>query len=1783
MSAAPDLRLTKSDGGVTVQPGDTLIYTLTYTNTGNQNATGVIIAETVPAYTTFNVAGSHPGWSCVGTSCTYAAGNLPVNAGDTITFAVDIASPLSVGVTTIDNTASIADDGSNGADLDPADNTDTTSTPVDAAPDLEIGKDDNRTVARPGETLAYLITITNTGNQGAAGILVTDTLPGNTAFLVASDGGTESTPGVVTWPAFNLPGGGARVTRLVVVTVGDPMPAGVDIITNTVTALAPGETDLTLNTATDSDTIVAAPDLTLTKSDGGVTVAPGDTLVYTLTYANTGNQGATGVVLTETIPAHATFDGGSSTPGWVCVDTTCTFAVGTLSASNTNDVQFAVTISPTVPAGVTQIDNTASIADDGSNGADTTPANNTAAAATPVVAAPDLEIDKSDGVGAVTPGDTLVYQLTITNNGDQGTTGVRVTDALPAHTTFVAASDGGAQSALGVVTWPTFALPGGGASVTRAVTVTVADPFPADTNIITNTATVADDGANGADLTPGNNTATDTDTVSAAPALIMSKDDGMTTVTPGSTLIYRLVITNTGNQLAAGIVLTDTLPEHAIFTLASHDGQETTPGSGIVAWPVFDLPGGGASTTRLLVVTVDTPLPAGVTAITNTTALRDNRGFAASAADVDAVNANPDFVLTKRSAITTTTPGATLSYTLILTNTGNQDATGVVISDTLPADVAFSAASDSGAETLPGIVVWPAVSLASGASATRTLTVTVNPTLPAGVELLINTADAADDRGYTATNQHADFVEAAPDLQIAKTDNGLAILPGDTLTYTLTYTNAGNQDATGVVIAETVPAHTTFDSNSGTPGWTCLDGAPAGTRCSYPAGAVAAGATADITFAVDIVSPLPAGVTEIENTASIADDGSNGADPNPADNTDTISTPIVAAPDLVISKDDARATVSPGGTLSYLITITNTGNQSAAGILVTDTLPLHTAFAAASDGGSESTPGVVTWPAFNLAGDGARVTRLVIIAVDTPLPAGVDAITNTVVAATLNDANPDNNTAWDVDTVIAAPDLALTKRASATTVEPGGTLVYTLTYTNLGNQGATDVVITETVPAHTIFDGVASTPGWACVDTTCTFAVGALPAGDTDAVQFVVTVSPTVPAGVTHINNITTIADDGSNGADTNPANNTATTATPLSAAPDLALTKSDGDITVQPGDTLVYTLTYTNAGNQDATGVVIAETVPAHTTFSGPGGWSCVATNCEYDLSALAAGETASITFIVDVVSPLPASVTEIENAASIADDGSNGADPNPADNTVTISTPVIAAPDLVVSKDDARTTVQPGGTLSYLITITNTGHLEATAVFVTDTLPLHTAFVTASDGGSESTPGVVTWPAFNLAGDGARVTRLVIIAVDAPLPAGVDAITNTVVAATTDDANPANNTAWDVDTVIAAPDLALTKRASAATVEPGDALVYTLAYANLGDQEATGVVISETVPAYTTFTGPGGWNCIDTLCTYTVGSLPAGATRSITFTVNVDPALPTGITQIENTAGIADDGSNGADTDPANNADGTVTPVFAAPDLTLTKSDGGVTTQPGATLAYTLTYANAGNQDATNVVITETVPAHTTFAGPAGWNCAATLCEYDLGTLPAGASGAIAFAVTVVNPLPAGVTEIDNTASIADDGSNGADPTPADNTAATATPITATPDLTVTKSDGVDTVEPGDTLVYQLVVTNNGDQAATGVRITDTLPAYTTFGGASNGGAQSALGVVAWPTFELPGGGTSVTRAVTVTIADPFPADTNVITNTATVADDGTNGADPTPGTTPPRTQTPSSPCQT
>ena len=435
----------------------------------------------------------------------------------------------------------------------------------------------------------------------------------------------------------------------------------------------------------------------------------------------------------------------------------------------------------------------------------------------------------------------------------------------------------------------------------------------------------------------------------------------------------------------------------------------------------------------------------------------------------------------------------------------------------------------------------------------------------------------------TAQAAHAQ----GPDLTIALDDGRAEANAADLLAYTVSLANVGDRDSAGVVITETVPNDTTFDATASSPSWFC-SGNGSGSSCSMFVGDVTFGSPVrTFVFAVRVDDPLAPGVQTITNTVTVADDGTNGPDLNPADNTaiDIDVIPSGTGPDLVVTVDDGQVEANAADLLTYTVSLANNGDRDSAGVVITETVPNDTTFDATASSGSWLCSGNGPGSSCSMfVGDvtfGSPVQTFVFaVRVDDPLAPGVQSITNTVAVADDGangpDLNPANNTATDVDVVPSGtgPDLVVTVDDGQSEANAGDLLAYTVSLANDGDRDSAGVVITEIVPADTMFDATASSGSWLCSGngpgSSCSMFVGDVTFGSpVQTFVFAVRVDDPLAPGVQTITNTVTVADDGSNGPDLNPTDNTATDVdvVPSGTGPDLVVTVDDGQSEANAAD----------------------------------------------------------------------------------------------------------------------------------------------------------------------------------------------------------------------------------------------------------------------------------------------------------------------------------------------------------------------------------------------------------------------------------------------------------------------------------------------------------------------------------------------------------------------------------------------------------------------------------------
>lgn len=248
---------------------------------------------------------------------------------------------------------------------------------------------------------------------------------------------------------------------------------------------------------------------------------------------------------------------------------------------------------------------------------------------------------------------------------------------------------------------------------------------------------------------------------------------------------------------------------------------------------------------------------------------------------------------------------------------------------------------------------------------------------------------------------------------------------------------------------------------------------------------------------------------------------------------------------------------------------------------------------------------------------------------------------------------------------------------------------------------------------------------------------------------------------------------------------------------------------------------------------------------------------------------------------------------------------------------------------------------------------------------------------------------------------------------------------------------------------------------------------------------------------------------------------------------------------------------------------------DLSVTKTAPS-TVEAGAQLSYDISVTKLPSDNAENVVLTDVLPAGTTFAAiasPAGWSCV---------TPAIGSNGTVTCSIASLAPTPSagfgitvrpdnatpGGTVITNTASVS---STPADANLANNSASASTTVATPPppvaDLSVTKTDGPDPVTAGNNVVYTITAANAGPASAASVSLTDAVPANTTF--------FSLNAPAGWTTTTPPVGGTGNVTATTGSLASGASATFTLVVHVDASVSNGTtitNSAAVTSATTDP-----------
>jgi uncharacterized repeat protein (TIGR01451 family) len=1405
--------------------------------------------------------------------------------------------------------------------------------PVKNQYDLEVSAI-GPTSALPGDVISYEVTVRNIGDQkvNAAGMVhfhpsfsapnpepLTNVTWTCTAYGTAScpAGGSSTQMGPITLPASGNPDTN-KVVYTVTGTVNDLYSGNMVSQFNHV---MPGGTSDPTNAPVDVLTSVGRPDLGITKTTSTPSVGPGGTVSYTLLVQNVGKK-AKNAVITDTMPTKL------ANVNWTCTviqaGANCPATPsGTGNINHTTDIdenaklQFDVTaiVGPTTPTGdfvnTAQVVTTPTALDIPASALEPSRLPNTASA-TVTVTPPQLEVDKT-AVGTAIAGGTVKWQVKVKNNSAVTLTGIRVEDTVPAPATGVVITCSSSNAV-------TSACPSGtGLNHPLNTLVTVA---PAETLTFQVTGNLAPvpgswtitNTAKATTPSPWNGPFTDSNTQNITKLDLAVTKSAVpasgANIVAGSTIEYTVRVTSNG--AATGVQVTDAIPTANLTinwwkcisdggaagaSCATYAANSTSASMN----PIINFTAAGTVTFKAN-VTVNAGTAANTVITNNATARLAGDAVAPNAPLNESNNGNnngsvnhtvrlPKLTVDKTVTDSSVYPGQTgLGYTITVANTaGLGPVNGIRLVDNKPTNLSswnWSCAV-CGVSNQTGNIDRT-FNLTDGQTATFTVTAVVSPSAPVGA--LSNTATASVsvpstlDTGSVLTKTATTTVNK-PDINagtknVTPTAN---VGPGNVLTYTITFTNAGPGPANGVQITDTLNANLTPGTitscsvtNSGTCGAGSFSGQNLSQTVNMPDGAVAT---------VSFTATIKAGATGTIPNIANAVYGNDATTTNNA----TPNTPItIVPPTATVDKSNSIGNVGRGAPVWYDIVVTNSGGGIMAAS-VSDPLPaVLTAVnwkctgAKCPAGTIGTVTGAMPAQAVSLAA-GESVTFRINATVKSTAAMGTFTNTASVVVGGVTKTDAESDT-------VVGPNIRVSKTVVSDWLSPGQQAQYNIVITNPNGPGDSALAtFNDSVP--TSITGVVWTctasSGSACpslagnTNTNKTFTVKQ---GGTVTITARGTVAPSAPS---QIDNTATVANP-SGLTDPDTTNNSSTV--PIWVAqPDLIVTKTASSPTIAPGSVATWTIVAYNDGPGPVTGAKVSDTADSRLTNVS---WTCAvdwASTCPASsgtgnlsnaLVNLPAWTSATFTF----KGTLSASASgTLPNTATIA--APTGiTDRNTANNTST-ATMTILGPDLQIEKTDNVTLVNAGGALTYKIIVKNAGPAAATGAAITDTMPVQLTGVSwscvASSGASCGTAS----------GSGNISTTSGALPVNATLTYTVNAtvtqtasgtITNTATvtpASGVTDPNTGNNSSTDNNTKVKTVNLKITKSSTAGSYVAGTNIVYVVEAFNEGPINLTGVKIADTIPAPLTNVT---WTCA--VITGTATGCASGSGNALSTTVNMN-----------------------------------------------------------------------------------------------------------------------------------------------------------------------------------------------------------------------------------------------------------------------------------------------------------
>ncbi|MBK9510179.1 MAG: DUF11 domain-containing protein [Cytophagaceae bacterium] len=1805
--AVTDLAVTKIVDNSTPYVGDTVTFTITATNNGPTAASNVVVSDVVPSgYNIVAAASSKGTW--VGNS--WNVGYM--NNGDTENLQLTTRVVPSTGYI---NIANIAGDQ---ADVFLTNNTDSASTNPTALIDLALDLSTSNANPNVGDVLTFTIDLTNADYSPATGIIVKSVIPNGFGSISSISDGGSIAGNEITWNLASLTNNNNNLLTY----QATVLAPGSGVTYNTlaqVTAANELDFDSTPNnnvsSEDDQDTISVVPqvaDLRLTNQISSILPNVGDVVTYTVTVYNDGPDAATNVDISNVI------DNGFNTitnisGGGILTGNTIEWNIGSLLSGQSRTFTYQATVLAPGP-GIGQT-NIAQVSASDQFDPDSSPNNNLnteddQAEVTALLQGANLSLLKSINDSTPNIGDIVTFSIVLSNSGPDAATNVSIEDVIPNGYSLVSNISNSGILTGNTINWNIPNL-SNGSNITLTYQATVNAPVFGIN--FTNTAQITASDQFDPNSTPSNDNPVEDDqsSVTSVPRvadLALTKSVNNPAPQVGEVVTFTIEIQNFGPDSANFVSVKDTIP-NGYTNISNITGGGILTGN-VINWNFANIPF-GINQTVTYEATVLPPLPGVIyTNIAQVSASDEfdpnstpnNNNFLEN--DQDGVTVDPkvaDLSIIKQINNINPLAGDMVTFTITLSNSGPDTASNIVISDKIPNGYSGITNITGGGNFVGDSITWFVPSLAIGQNEVFTYQATV---LQSGAGIShtnivqvqsVNEYDpnSIPGNGNTGENDQ-DEVTAVPqqaNLSLIKTSNTLLPDMGDTVTFFVKIKNAGPFAATNVYVRDSIPngySNIMNVSHSGT---------MVGSNLEWYIANIPNGDSVTVTYQIVVAEPDPG--INFTNIAQITgldqfDPNSTPGNNNPAedDQSQVTLSPTEANISLVKTVSNIRPNV--GDVITFILTLTNAGPDTATGIDVEDIMPNgYSNITNISHGGTRAA-NILHWNNLTIPNAGTLV--LTYQATVLPIIAGRN-YNNIAQLIGLDQHDPDstpgndNPAEDDQDEIIVSPrssDISLVKVVSDANPNVGDTITYTVKVYNAGPDTATNIVAGDFLPNGLINIRNISASGVYAGDSIVWNIASIVPAD-----SIVLTYQATVAApgfGVT-FNNIAQILDvdqfdPNSTPGNDNPAENDQDEITIVPQVANITLTKSVNNIRPNVGDVVTFTIALANAGPDTATGVAVEDIMPNgfNNIINISNGGLLSGSTINWTGLSVPANDTLLLTYQATVLPLLPGN--NYNNIAQITDtdqhdpDSTPGND-NPAedDQDEIIVSPRSSDISLVKVVSDANPNV--GDTITYTVKVYNAGPDTATNIVAGDFLPnglINIRNISAS--GVYAGDSIVWNIASIVPADSIVLTYQATVA--AP---GFGVSFNNIAQildvdqfdpnSTPGNDNPAENDQDEITIVPQVANITLTKSVNNIRPNVGDVVTFTIALANVGPDTATGVAVEDIMP--------NGFNNIINISNggllsgstinWTGLSVPANDTLLLTYQATVLPLLPGN--NYNNIAQITDTDQHDPDSTPGNDnpAEDDQDEIIVSPrssDISLVKVVSDANPNVGDTIIYTVKVYNAGPDTATNIVAGDFLPNGLTNIRniSASGVYAGDSIVWNIASIDPADSIVLTYQATVAAP-GFGVT-FNNIAQILDvdqydPNSTPGNDNPAENDQDEITIVPQVANITLTKS--VNNIRPNveDVVTFTIALANAGPDTATGVAVEDIMPnGFNNTINISNGGLLSGS-TINWTGLSVPANDTLL-LTYQATVLPLLPG--NNYNNIAQITDTDQHDPDSTPG---------------